>query len=186
MLDEWKRRLEASGDLSMWELVRRAADIEMGLETGLITISETTSIDVTTTTASSGVSRPFIRDITRIFASAALVYLQVIISGPRPEVLEIRQGVSRTMAALGELTNKDLVRNVLWPVCIAGCMATVEHESCWRDLISNVSRDRWSFSYPSKVLTIMEECWRLRKCKPETGVDWRTAMESLNIRVLLV
>ena len=94
--------------------------------------------------------------------------------------------VAFSMAALGELTNKDLVRNLLWPVCIAGCMATGEHEPCWRDLLSNVSRDRWSFSYPSKVLTIMEECWRLRKCKPETGVDWRTAMESLNIRVLLV
>jgi C6 transcription factor Pro1 len=87
-LNEGKRHLEASGGLSMWELVRRAADIEMRLETGLITSSGhpngTTPTDVTTSTTSSDASESLIRDITLIFGSAALVYLQVIISGPHP------------------------------------------------------------------------------------------------------
>jgi hypothetical protein len=191
-LSEWKRRLEATGGLSTWELVRRAADIEMRLETGLINSSGhqkgSTAMDVTTNTTSSRPSDSLIREVTQVFAGGALVYLQVIISGPHPDLPEIRQGVSRTMAALDSLTDKELVRTLLWPVCIAGCMATEEHESYWRDLISNVSKDRWSFGYPSKVLKIMEECWRLRKCQPGIvpAVDWMTAMSNLDMKVLLI
>lgn len=191
-LREWKSRLEASGTLSTWELVRRAADIEMRLETGLIASSKhpdkaTPSYGTPTTTVSS-VPESHIKDITRIFASAAIVYLQVIVSGPNPEISEIQQGVSRTMAALDTLKDKDLVRNLLWPVCIAGSMAMSEHELYWRNLVSSVSRDRWSFGYPSKVLKIMEECWSLRKCQPGIvpAVDWMTAMKNLDMRVLLV
>jgi transcription factor-like protein len=94
----------------------------------------------------------------------------------------------RTMAAPDCLEDRDLVRNLLWPVCIAGCMAMSEHESYGRHLISSISGDRWSFGYPSKVLKIMEECWSLRKCQPGvvSAVDWMTAMKNPDIRVLLV
>ncbi|KAF2814347.1 uncharacterized protein BDZ99DRAFT_437239 [Mytilinidion resinicola] len=122
--------------------------------------------------------------VTRIYAHAASVYLHVMVSGPHPAIPEIRQGVSRTMVSIVALTYPHLIRNLMWPVCIAGCMAEDEHASYWRDLISSVSKEKWSFGYPSKVLEIMEECWRLRK----TGavVDWLAAMENLNMRVLLV
>lgn len=92
------------------------------------------------------------------------------------------------MAALDTLPDKDLVRNLLWPVCIAGCMATTEHEPYWRNLVSSVGGERWSFGYPSKVLDIMEECWRLRKEQSENlvAVDWMTAMKNLDMKVLLV
>lgn len=92
------------------------------------------------------------------------------------------------MAALESLKDKDLVRNLPWPVCIAGFMATKEYESYWRKLFSNVRKARWSFGYPSKVLKIMEECWRLRKHESGTvpAVDWMTAMDSLGMEVLLV
>lgn len=164
----------------------------MRLETSLINSSGhqngSTTPDVTTTTTSSEPPESLVREITRVLAGGALVYLQVTISGPYPDLPEIRQGVSITMAALDALTDKELVRNLPWPVCIAGCMATEDHESYWRDLISNVSKDRWSFGYPSKVLKIIEECWRLRKCQPGTAqaVDWMTAMNNLDMKVLLV
>ncbi|KAE9372776.1 hypothetical protein N431DRAFT_376065, partial [Stipitochalara longipes BDJ] len=191
-LSKWKRRMEATGTLSTWELVRRVTDIELRLETGLSNVSgrqnELTTMDVTSSTISSNPSESLIQNITRIFACGALVYLQVIISGPYPALPEIQQGVSRTMAAINALADKELLRNVLWPVCIAGCMATEENESYWRDLISSVSQDRWSFGYPSKVLQIMEECWRLRKRQPRTAlaVDWMTAMNNLDMKILLV
>jgi hypothetical protein len=191
-LREWKLRLEATGILSTWELVRRAADIEMRLEASLIASSkqqdEATSSYGNLITTAPSVSESYVKDITRIFAGAAMVYLQVIVSGPNPEIPEIQQGVSRTMTALDALKDKDLVRNLLWPICIAGCMAMSEDEGYWRDLISNVKWQKWSFGYPSKVLMVMEECWSLRKCQPKTvlGVNWMTAMKSLDMRILLV
>jgi C6 transcription factor Pro1 len=191
-LSDWKRRMEATGTLSTWELVRRVTDIEMRLETGLINSSRlengSTTMDVPSSKISSNSSESLIQKITRIFAGGALVYLQVIVSGPYPALPEIQQGVSRTMAALNALPDKELLRNLLWPVCIAGCMAKEENESYWRDLISNVSQDRWSFGYPSKVLRIMEECWQLRKRQPGTvlAVDWMMAMNNLDMKVLLV
>jgi hypothetical protein len=191
IFSEWKTRLEAGGGVSIWEIVRRGSDIKSQLETGLVTSSGyangITSMDVMTAT-SEDASKSLVREITRIFASAALVYLEVIISGPHPDLLEIRQGVSKTMAALDTLQDKDFVRNLLWPVCIVGCMATVEDESYWRTLLLGVSQDRWSFGRPRNVLKIMEECWLLRKCEPGTvvAVDWMTAMRNLDMRVLLV
>jgi hypothetical protein len=188
---EWKTRLEGGGGVSMWEVVCRGSEIKRQLETNLVTssgyTSGTTLMDVMTAT-SENASKPLVREITRIFANAALVYLEVIISGPHPDLPEIRQGVSKTMAALDTLRDKDLVRNLLWPVCIAGCMATAEYESYWRNLLSDVSQDQWSFGRPRNVLKIMEKCWLLRKCELETvvAVDWMTAMRNLDMRVLLV
>ncbi|KAH8816909.1 fungal-specific transcription factor domain-containing protein [Xylogone sp. PMI_703] len=191
-LDEWKRSSEANGTLSMWRLVHQAADIKEQLDSGLVSNSEysqrSESMNTIATPVSPNSSQPLVRIITQIFAGAALVYLQVIISGPHPRIPEIRHAVSRTMTAIEALPNKDFIRNLLWPVCIAGCMATEEQEFYWRDLLSTVSYDKWSFGYPSNVLRIMEECWRLRKCQQGAvlAVDWMTAMKDLNIRVLLV
>jgi hypothetical protein len=183
---EWKTRLEGGGGVSIWEVVRRGSEIKRQLETSLVT-SETTSMDVMTA-MSENASKPFVKEITQIFANAALVYLEVTISGPHPDLPEIRQGVSKAMAALDTLRDKDLVRNLLWPVCIAGCMATAEYESYWRNLLSGVSQDQWSFGRPRNVLKIMGKCWLLRKCELGTvvAVDWMTAMRNLDMRVLLV
>jgi C6 transcription factor Pro1 len=112
-----KSRLETSGTLSTWELVRRAADIEMRLERGLILSSERTDKSTlgygALTTAVPNMLKSHVKHTTGIFASAAMVYLQVIISGPNPEIPEIQQGVSRTMAAPDCLEDRDLVRNLL-------------------------------------------------------------------------
>lgn len=196
MLGEKKSRSEASGTMNSLEIRGRAADIEKRLEMSLATVSENldgpTEMEVYTRSTITSSDKPgyMVKVITQIFASAAFVYLHVIVSGPHPDEPEILQAVSRTMGALDALENKDLVRNLLWPVCIAGCMAMPEHETYWRELVSNVSQDRWSFGYPAKVLEIMEECWALRRSKLQSGtwaaVDWLTAMKSRDMRVLLV
>lgn len=192
-LGERKRRSGRTGGVNAWDLVGQAADIQRQLEAGLQDLSsspyEMTGSEGPPTVGIQDSSDSLIPMITRIFATAALIYLQVIVSGPHPELPEIRQGVSQIMVALNALPNRDLVRNLLWPVCIAGCMATVEHEWYWRYLLSDPScNQKWSFGYPSKVLEIMEECWRLRRDQSgETmGVDWKTAMDNLDMRVLLI
>jgi C6 transcription factor Pro1 len=195
-LGEWKSLSEANGALDTWELRHRAADIEERLRKSVVTDSEiidgymTINVSRINTNTSLVTRNSAVKIVTRIFASAAYVYLSVITSEPYPNTPEIREGVSRTMAALDELEDKDLVQNLLWPVCIAGCMSMPEHETYWRELVSNVSGERWSFGYPSKVLEIMEECWALRKASSNTGtvvaMNWLTAMRRRDMRILLV
>ena len=165
-----RRLKKQSGNQNSWDLMQKAADIETRLEKGL-----------------DGLGSSLTQVMTRIYAGAALVYLQTTISGPYAEDPKVQLGVSRTMAALDAL-DRDLVRHLLWPVCIAGCMATTDHETYWRDLVSGVVGEAWSIGYPGKVLRVMEECWKLRKSQPGiiVAADWLTAMGRVGMKVLLV
>lgn len=187
-LSHWKTVEEANGTLSMRELVRRGAEIEQILEEGLAK----NSLDSTAFEQLSPSSRckpnQNIPEVTRIFASAALVYLHVIVSGPYPEIPEVRQSVLRTAAAIESLSNKDLIGNLTWPVCVAGCMAARDQESFFRNVISDAGADVSPFGNPSKALMVMEECWRMRRGLTGRleGVEWLKATKSLGFDVLLV
>ncbi|KFY10704.1 hypothetical protein V491_07511 [Pseudogymnoascus sp. VKM F-3775] len=191
-LDNWKQDLQISNQLNMRELVTRAAHIERRLEDGIRQTSSRLS-------QLTNHSRPSILDtgmqepthlillITRIFACSALVYLGVVVSGAYPETTEIRENVSRTIEAFRALPEIAIVNNLTWAYCIAGCMAIDGEQTFFRDLAASRDGDAPTFGNFSKSLDIMEECWRLRREeKRHQPVDWRTAMNSLGISVLLV
>jgi hypothetical protein len=124
-------------------------------------------------------------EITRVFACAALVYLNVVVYGPHADHPKIKESISRTNAALGALHNRNTLGLLVWPICLAGCMATGQHMGFFKSLsleFENVSNGR--SGNLKKSFLIMEECWRLRE---STGVaDWLQAMESLNMKILLI
>lgn len=126
-----------------------------------------------------------ISEITRVFACAALVYLNVVVYGPHAEHPKIKESVSRTTMALGALHNKNTLGLLVWPICLAGCMATNQHVGFFKSLsleFENVSNGKSGTL--KKSFLIIEECWRLRE---STGVaDWLQAMESLNMKILLI
>lgn len=189
-LDEWKNGLQASGKLSMHKLVSRATDIEHRLEGGLTRSFE--KLDAAHSLPPSSYStetKPLdlVSIITRTFACSALVYLHVVVSGPCPGMPAIRESVTRTIAALRAFPDQNIAATLSWPLCVAGCMALEEDEDFFRTLNTTERMFDPTFGNSLKVLTIMEECWRLRK--QEQGrdtVDWRSAMNSLGIDILLV
>lgn len=191
-LDNWKRNLQISNQLSMRELVTRAAHIERRLEDGIRQNSSRLSQLTNHSSPSildTGVQEPthLILLITRIFACSALVYLDVVVSGAYPETMEIRENVSRTIEAFRALPEIAIVNNLTWAYCIAGCMAIDEEQMFFRDLAASRDGDAPTFGNFSKSLAIIEECWRLRREeKRNQPVDWRTAMNSLGMGVLLV
>lgn len=192
-LDEWKQNLQISAQLSMRELVTRAAHIERRLEDGIrdnsTTLSKLTNRSIPSTILGTGVQEQthLILLITRIFACSALVYLDVVVSGAYPEMPEIRESVSRTIEALRALPEIAISNNLTWAYCIAGCMAIEEEQTFFRGLAVSSDGDAPTFGNFSKALPIIEECWRLRREeKRHQPVDWRTAMDSLGVSVLLV
>lgn len=191
-LDDWKQNLQISAQLSMRELVTRAARIERRLEDGIrdnsSRLSQLTSHSTSSSILGTGVQQQthLILLVTRVFACSALVYLDVVVSGAYPEMPEIRDNVSRTIDALRALHGIAISTSLTWAYCIAGCMAMEEEQVFFRGLAASSDGDAPTFGNFSKALPIIEECWRLRRNENRQPVDWRTAMDSLGVSVLLV
>ncbi|KFX96167.1 hypothetical protein O988_05455 [Pseudogymnoascus sp. VKM F-3808] len=191
-LDDWKRNLQKSAQLSMRELVTRATHIERRLEDGIqdnfSRLNQLTSRSIPSI-LDIGVQEPtnLILLITRIFACSALVYLDVVVSGAYPETPEIRKNVSRTIEAFRVLPGIEVINSLTWAYCIAGCMAIEDEKTFFRGLAVSSNGDAPTFGNFSKALAIMEECWRLRRGEERSQpVDWRTAMDSLGMSALIV
>jgi hypothetical protein len=75
-----------------------------------------------------------IRRVAHAFANAAKVYLLVLLLGPDPEAKDIARSVRDTLSSLSVFPDPKLLRNTVWPFCIAGCMATKEQRQAFTDL----------------------------------------------------
>lgn len=209
-LNEWKSNAQRAGYLDVSELVERANRIEKclgdvleqnseGNEQLVVpappTPNEQLKSDLLVSNGrpkdiaffESMSRRANISAITRIFACAALVYLNVAVYGPLAGHPKIHGTVSRTIAALKELRDPTALGILAWPLCIAGCMAIdwqmdfFRHLSLDFDKLSDVKSGNLKRSF-----LIMEECWRLRRDGTAETPGWRQAMESLDMKILLI
>ncbi|KAH8674806.1 fungal-specific transcription factor domain-containing protein [Tricladium varicosporioides] len=186
-LNHWKNTMKAAGQLSMRELVNRGNEIEAKLINGLEKISNTTKeqLEIWVRERSCFPKR-YLRCVTRVYCCAGLIQLHVVVSGPHPELPEIRHRVEQTIEAFKGLPDTESVNSLVWPLCIAGCMASGHDQDFFQKLARSANPSD-SMMGAAKARIIMEECWRLRKLDPGSGnVDWRTAMESLDFKILLV
>ncbi|KAJ3778137.1 fungal-specific transcription factor domain-containing protein [Lentinula raphanica] len=94
-LDEWKRKHEKGGSLSIVELSRRADDIEQYLAPPNPKLVARTEEDVPRVLAS------------EVFRTSAIVYLRTIVSGDHPLVQEISSAVANAVAALEQVARAE-------------------------------------------------------------------------------
>jgi hypothetical protein len=182
VLWDWKRRSERAV-LSTGELERQAGDIKWRLNVGLEKLSKEPSQSPKREKAQH--DRGFvIRRITNVYANAAKVYLDVLVFGPNPDLPEMIESVSSTLAALAALPDPNRLRNVVWPFCIAGCIAKVGQREVFRDLASAAGVHQGVFGSSWRALEVMEKCWALRD--EGKSCDWFVAMQALGHHVLLV
>jgi len=190
-LEEWKMGCEASGSLSIMELSKRASWIETALEDFLnenaskveaaipaLKMRYPTVIPAPSTSELNG------RLVSSIFALSAITYLHVVISGAYPELNEIRLNVFKTVLAMNNLPDPRLLRCMVWPFCVTGCLAPKELEGELRDLAASASASETSVGGLWKSLKIMEDCWQ-RRDQNAGSQDWTTAMSRLGNQILL-
>ena len=184
-LDNWKCEMQKNGRLSLVELSNRGSEIAKLLKYGLAS-----QIIWAPSPASSKCPVQYFPLITRIFALSALTYLRVVVSGARPELTEIKDGVLTTLTTLKSLSAPHLLQNLVWPFCVTGCMASRNYEPLLNDLAVAAGEDAVCPGNYWKALQVIRECWRLREeSKGDDdgkGVDWVSAMHSLGLQVLLV
>jgi hypothetical protein len=181
-LDEWKTTRQEHEDLSLRELARRALVLEERLTAGMRENSKVLSTQLDPYDVRGSESQA----VTHVFACSAVTYLHVVTSGANPQLPEIKESVAETLKAFQKLPDARWVRNLVWPFCIAGCMADTEHETDFRAIASEASQDGQVFGKLRKALAIMEECWKGRRMGASSSWSWTTAMASLGTKVLLV
>ncbi|KIX99397.1 uncharacterized protein Z520_04973 [Fonsecaea multimorphosa CBS 102226] len=200
-LDAWKKECKRAGDLDMMELVRRAAPIKdtlavklTRLEANLGSVSERTHSNMVL----DNLFAPYYQRespeqvashtvlVTRVWAHAALLYLFVVVSGWQPSSSDVRCHVSQVIDLLThQLPAPALLRTMVWPFCLAGCLAEPPQEACLRGMVE-VLQPPSVFGTVYEALAIMENVWRSRDSGDVSIRDLAACLRSQGDLVLLV
>jgi hypothetical protein len=172
-LDAWKKEMKRAGSLSMAELVTRASAIEQHLRSSLRTLDE----DAIKHGGAASVDGPHLLQYfpgsfsprmmhgtslnTRIWAQAAITYLNVVLSGWQPSCQEIRNSVATTIHMLLSLPSPDCLHTIVWPLTVTGCLAAPDQEQIFRDLVAGMGPLR-VFGTIREGIAIMEKVWERR------------------------
>lgn len=193
-LARWKAEQQKVGRLSLKELTARSTEIERGLNEGLARNLENIGEPITHPESAAcqrlGVASSKTNLVlTRIFAYSALTYLHITVSGAYPSLPEIQDSVAGTLEAFRYLPDATLLRNLVWPFCVTGCMASKKDEEWFYTVMKLAKRE--GEGCPGNLWTaweIVQECWKMRVEQVEDGqgIDWVDVMEKLGIQILLV
>ena len=174
-LDAWRHDCEQRCVLSLTELVQKSLDLRALLTSGF---PEPEAVPeqrlFNSTTPSSGT-------ITAIFATAALIYLEVIVSGANPNLLEIRHSVARAVAYFRSIAKCNLSPRLAWPLCVTGCLASGDERAYFTQLMV----DKVDYGL-RKALEVVKQCWTMRDLQGMVDADWAVVIQTMGGCTLLV
>jgi hypothetical protein len=195
-LDAWKKQRKAAGNLDVMELVRRATSIKDVL------VSQLSQLEASTTVVSrdgSNLLDVFIQDncqqrktldsmstlVTRVWGHAALIYLYVVVSGWQPANGDVRYHVGQVLDLLRHLSPMAMLRTMVWPFCVAGCLAEPSQEAQIRGMVGEL-QPASVFGTTGKALEIMENAWRTRDAGVDVNHDLAACFRCQGNLILLV
>ena len=188
-LDAWKLECRRAGNLDIIKLACRATTIKESLIVQLTELESkpTNETIVSLDTFASSDLRPSHRSlITRVWAHAALLYLFIVTSGWQPANDDVRYHVSRIVDLLSyQISPPALLRTVVWPFCVAGCLAEPAQETQFRQMIQGLEPPSL-FGKMHKAFEIIENTWRNRTTGDIVTHDLAACFRSLEDPVLLV
>lgn len=163
-MHEWKDHLVSASRLSTRTLVERAVVLEARIENQATQMLENDRFEVVASACPSSKVH-MERLITALFALGARIYLHVLVSGPLPELPEIKSCVGSIIRLMSNLPNPWLLTRVLWPFYVAGCLAT---ESDYNFFTSTAEllmaqAPQAAGNRNGKIITAMKECWTMRQ-----------------------
>ncbi|ROV89850.1 hypothetical protein VMCG_09490 [Cytospora schulzeri] len=201
VLDAWKQQSKRAGTLNVMELVHRATAIKDVLEAHLAGLEidpaiipregNNSLLDVLTADYhhSQQYKEPTSQStlVTRVWAHAALVYLFVVVSGWQPASADVRYHVARIIELLsGGTLSPALLRTMIWPFCVAACLAEPSQEACLRCMVEALQPPS-VFGRVHKGLAIAESVWSCRDVLGDSeGRDLAMCFRNQGDLVLLV
>jgi hypothetical protein len=188
----WKQSMKRTRSLSMHELVERSTPISISINSTLDACNSNAELQrpqdplnlcFQSYAVRSSASAPS-ATTTRIWALAAQIYLEVGISGWQPSNAEVRRAVSGILELLHTIPYNHL-RTLAWPLCVAGCLASVDQEQGFRDVFAAKQRVELIGSL-NEARRVMEKVWELRMTLDMEAWDLAACFSILEKPVLLV
>jgi C6 transcription factor Pro1 len=196
-LDAWKQQCKRAGNLDVMELVHRATALKDFLEAHLTSLEINPAIirkegnnmlEVFTADYWQESKTPASQNslVTRVWAHAALLYLFVVVSGWQPASVDVRYHVGQIIELLtSQISPPELLRTMVWPFCVAGCLAEPALEPQLRGMVEALQPPS-VFGTVRKALEIMETVWCNREARDAANRDLAMCFRSQGDLVLLV
>ena len=122
--------------------------------------------------------------VTYIFASAAVIYLQTVTTA-NSTIAYIQTPLQDVISAINLVPDPRMVRGMLWPLCVAGCMASSSaDQNFFREKAEDAVRDSGMVGNSGKAMEILEMSWVLQGTEGRL-VDCATCIKNLGTCVLL-
>lgn len=133
-LDVWKREMEAKGELSLRELLKRAASIEAEAKAGIRRLSGPGNLpqhpQVTMETRHDALSLR-----TNVMLHALLVDLQIMVSGGFVRAPEVKDSIEGAISAIRLRQSPDVRNSLAWAVLVVGSARTGDQRDIFRSLV---------------------------------------------------
>jgi len=179
-LNAWKIEKKTTDSLDIMGLAASASVIKVKIEAEITRIGDTMDVGATDGSPRSSIFNPYsdtpstsaasINMVTRIWAHSALLYLHIVVSGWQPTNVEVRYHVTCIKDMLSH-HETVLLRSTVWPLVVAGCLATDEQEYAFRAIVQKAQPSK-VYGTVHKALAIMENAWQHRS---DWTVDWDLA-----------
>jgi hypothetical protein len=188
-LDAWKMECRRAGNLDIMKLAHRATTIKESLTVHLKELDTTPASEIITPLdmlTPSDLRPSHASLITKVWAHAALLYLFIVTSGWQPANNDVRHHVSLILEFLNYHNfTPALLRTVVWPFCVAGCLAEPAQKIQFRELVHGLQPPTLSGKM-HKALEIMENVWKTGATGNVTNRDLAACFRGLDDPMLLV
>ncbi|KAF8852887.1 hypothetical protein BDZ45DRAFT_707235 [Acephala macrosclerotiorum] len=177
VLDAWKQRCKRAGNLDVMELVHRAKSIKDSLEAHLTQL-ETNPVIVPKE------GNSLLDVLTADYCQQSNASQSSLVTGPAS--IDVRYHVGRIVELITrQLSPPALLRSMVWPFCVAGCLAEPAQEAHLREMVESLQPPS-VFGTVRKALEIMENVWRNRDVGDFANCDLATCFRGQGDLVLLV
>lgn len=79
------------------------------------------------------------------------------------------------------------VRQIVWPICVAGCVAEPHQQPFFEESVADVlQKPEGTIGNCPAALTIMLNCWDYRTREPEVHWDCSKTLARMNMSALLI
>lgn len=123
-----------------------------------------------------------------MFATAALVQLHTIAADAvQPQPSRLRRLVARVTHEAQRASGIVSVRQIIWPICVAGCLAEPHQQPFFEGKVMEVLRKpSGTIGNCQTALEIMRNCWGYRIREPEAHWDCSTTLTRMDASALLI
>jgi hypothetical protein len=191
-LDSWKHSAVRADSLSMTELAERALPIFTVLKSTLDALDSDSTRDHAHVPLSfpfqsyvdrSHASAPTITT-TRIWTLAARIYLTVVAVGWQPFHSDIHSDVAHVLKLLSTVPSIHL-RVLAWPLCVAGCLASIDQQQSFRDVFASKTKLELLGSL-NEARQVMEKVWKIGPTMDPDTWDLVACLSIMEKPVLLI